>query len=124
MVTALIVQPCRHPQITQLCDDKDFLDLSVSRDADFICSATATPLEKDIAIIHSQEGASLCQAGNRRVKNRIIAGTFYIAGVQDGKLRSLSDKEISKFTLRFWEPEIFTEEEGLDSWFDTIFDPL
>ena len=124
MITALIVQPGRHPQITQLCDDKDFLNLSVSRDTDFICSATATPLEKGIAIIHSQEGASLCQTGNRRVRDRIIAGTFYIAGVKDGKLRSLTDKEISKFTLRFWEPEMFTDDEIFDSWFDDIFEHL
>lgn len=124
MTTALIIQPGQHPQITQLCDDRDFLNLSVSRDTDFMCSATATVLENGIAIIYAQEGVLLCLPGNRRAGNHIIAGTFYIAGVENGKLRSLTDAEIAKYTLQFWEPEIFAEEEIFDSWFDTIFDPL
>ena len=124
MVTALIVQPNQHPQITQLCDDRAFLDFSVSRGTDFMCSATAMSLEKDIAIIYAQESALLCLPGNRRVNDHIIAGTFYVVGIKDGVLRSLTDAEIVKYTSQFWEPEIFTDDEVLDSYFDSIIDPL
>lgn len=124
MVTALIVQPNQHPQITQLCDDRTFLDLSVSRGTDFMCSAATLPLVENIAILYPQQGALLCLPGNRSVGNRIIAGTFYVVGVKDGKLRSLTDAEITKYTLQFWEPEIFSEDEVLDSYLDHILDPL
>lgn len=124
MVTALIVPPNQHPQITQLCDDRIFLDFSVSRGTDFMCSAIATSLEKGIAIIYAQDGALLCLPGNRRVGNRIIAGTFYVVGIKDGTLRSLTDAEIIKYTSQFWESEIFTDNEVLDSYFDSIIDPL
>ena len=124
MVTALIIRPNQHPQITQLCDSRTFLNLSVSLDTDFMCSATATHLEKDIAIIHAQEGVLLSLPGNRRVNDHIIAGTFYVVGVKDGKLRSLTDAEIIKYTSQFWESEIFTDDEVFDSYFDSIIDPL
>ena len=124
MVTALIVPPNQHPQITQLCDDRIFLDLSVSRGTDFMCSAVAISLEKGIAIIYAQDGALLCLPGNRRVGNRIIAGTFYVVGVKGGILRSLSDAEIIKYTSQFWESEIFADNEVFDSYFDNIIDPL
>ena len=124
MVTALIVPPGHHPQITQLCDNRTFLNLSVSLDTDFMCSAVAISLEKGIAIIYAQEGALLCLPGNRRGGNRIIAGTFYVVGVKDGKLRSLTDAEIIKYTSQFWESEIFTDNEVFDSYFDNIIDPL
>ena len=124
MVTALIVLPNQHPQITQLCDDRAFLDLSVSRGTDSMCSAVAISLEKGIAIIYAQEGALLCLPGNRSVGNHIIAGTFYVVGVKDGKLRSLTDAEIIKYTSQFWESEIFTDDEVLDSYFDSILAPL
>ena len=124
MVTALIVPPNQHPQITQLCDDRIFLDLSVSRGTDFMCSAVAISLEKGIAIIYAQDGALLCLPGNRRVGNRIIAGTFCVVGVKDGNLRSLTDAEIIKYTAQFWESEIFTDNEVFDSYFDNIIGPL
>lgn len=124
MVTALVVQPNQHPQITQLCDNRSFLDLSVSRGTDFMCSAVALPLEDNLAVLYPQQGTLLCLPGNRRVGNRIIAGTFYVVGVKDGKLRSLTDAEIIKYTSQFWETEIFTDDEVLDSYFDSILDPL
>ena len=124
MVTALIVLPNQHPQITQLCDNRRFLDLSVSRGTDFMCSAAALPLVDGLAVLYPQQGALLCLPGNRRVNGHIIAGTFYIVGVKDGILRSLTDAEITKYTLQFWEPEIFSEDEVLDSYFDHIPVPL
>lgn len=124
MVTALIVLPNQHPQITQLCDNRRFLDLSVSRGTDFMCSAVTLPLVDGLAVLYPQQGALLYLPGNRKVNGHIIAGTFYIVGVKDGILRSLTDAEITKYTLQFWEPEIFSEDEVLDSYFDHILAPL
>ena len=121
MVTALMVKPNEHPCITQLCDDGKFLDLAVSLGTDMMCSARAMQLEKGVVILHACEGASLSLPGNRRVKRRIIPGIFYIVGVEKGKLRSLTDVEVAKYTSRYWEPEVFTQDEIIDSWFDDLF---
>ena len=124
MVTALMVKPDEHPLITHICDNTEFLNMAVSVDTIVPCSAQAIRLEKDIAIIHAQEGVLLSLPGNRRVNDHIIAGTFYVVGVKDGKLRSLTDAEIVKYTSQFWETEIFTDNEVLDSYFDNIIDSL
>lgn len=120
MVTALMVKPGEHPAITQLCDNRDYLNHAVSIGEDLVFTATATRLEKGIAIIHNSECASALVPSNRIVGKRILAGTFYIVRVKDGSLRSLTDADIVKYTLRFWEPEIFTEDEILENLFDSM----
>ena len=47
-----------------------------------------------------------------------------VVGVKDGKLRSLTDAEIIKYTSQFWESEIFADNEVFDSYFDNFIDPL
>lgn len=117
MVTALMVKPDKHPTITHLVNDAKCLDLAVSIDTDYTLTATALKIEDGIAAIHSYEGTLMMSPPNRQIGTKIIAGTFYIVGIQKGNLRSLTDKEIARFSLRFWEPEIHTDDEVFDSWF-------
>ena len=49
--------------------------------------------------------------GNRRVGDKVICGTFYIVRVKNGKLVSLSDTDVVKYSLEYWAPEHFTEAE-------------
>lgn len=117
MVNALMIPPNKHPSITHLIDDAKYLDLAVSIDTDYTLTATALKIEDGIAAIHSYEGTLMMSPPNRQIGTKIIAGTFYIVGIQKGNLRSLTDKEIASFSLRFWEPEIHTDDEVFDSWF-------
>lgn len=117
MVTALMVRPDEHPVITQLVDDGNYLSRAVSVDVDVPLTADALEIEAGIVAIHSYEGAILGTAPNRQVGSKVVDGVFYIVGVHKGKLRSLTDEEIVRFTLRFWETEIHTEDEVFDSWF-------
>ena len=117
MVTALIITPDGHPAITQLVDDRKYLDCAVSIDTDYQLTATAMKIEDRIIAIHSIEGTLMILPPNRKIGTKIIAGTFYIVGVHKGALRSLTDKEIIRFTLRFWETEIHTDDEVFDSWY-------
>lgn len=117
MVIALMVTPKGHPTITELVDDERFLDCAVSLDTDYRLTAAALKIEDGIVAIHSDEGMLMVVPPNRQIGTKIIAGTFYIAGVHNGRLRSLTDREIARFTLRFWETEIHTDDEVFESWF-------
>lgn len=117
MVTALMVKPDGHPTITQLVDNREYLNCAVSIDTEYALTATALNIEDGIAAIHSDEGMLMVTPPNRQIGTKIIAGTFYIVGILNGKLRSLTDKEIVKFTLRFWDMEIHTDDDVFDSWF-------
>lgn len=122
IVTALKISPGKRPVITPLCDSSKYLNLAVSID-DFaaIHPAEERPLDDDIIVICAQQSTALDLGFNRRVGKRILSGTFYIVGRKDGKLRSLRKKEIVRYTSQFWEPELFTEDEVIDSWFDGLF---
>ena len=117
MVTALMVKPGGHPTITQLVDDRKYLDSAVSVDADYMLTAAALKIEDGIAALYSYEGSLMSLPPNRQMGSKIIAGTFYVVGVLNGNLRSLTDDEIARFTLRFWESEIHTDDEVLASWY-------
>ena len=117
MITALMVKPDAHPVITQLVDDGKFLDFAVSADSDYRLTAAALKIEDGIVAIHSDEGYLFTAPPNRQIGTKIIAGTFYIVGIHKGNLRSLTDKEIVRVTLQFWDPEIHTEDDVFDSWF-------
>ncbi len=124
MVVALQVRPNQHPTITMLCDDRSYLDLAVSVDVDTQLSAGGFRLENDIYIVYAENSSPMVLPGNRRAGKRIVCGTFYIIGVKDGKLRSLTDREISSYSKRYWEPELFTDDELLDSWLDNLCNGL
>lgn len=121
MVTALMVKPGEQPCICQLVDDGNYLDAAVSIGDNMICSAASLKLEKEVAAIYAWEGVSLGRKGNRKIGKRIIAGTFYVVRIRDGYLRSLTEEDIVKYTLRFREAEDYTDDEVIDSWFDGLF---
>lgn len=121
MVTALMVKPGEQPFICQLVDDGDYLNAAVSVGDSMMCSATSLKLEKGVSVIYAWEGVSLGRKGNRKIGKRIIAGTFYVVRIKDGQLRSLTEEDIVKYTLRFWETEEYTDDEVIDSWFDGLF---
>ena len=120
-VIALKVSPGKRPVITHLCDDGEYLDLAVSVD-DWVplhC-AEARPIKGGVVAICAEQSYALDLEANRRVGKCILSGTFYIVGHKNGKLRSLRKDEIVKYTSKYWEPELFTADEVVDSWFDGV----
>ena len=120
MVIALMIKPGEHPTITMLCDTAEYLNHAISLGSDEICFAQARRLENGLAILHADSCASFGFSANRKVNGKLISGTFYIVGVAAGKLRSLTDREISKYTAQFWQAESYTEDEVLEAWLDEI----
>ena len=120
MVTALMIQPGRHPCITQLCADGLYLNYAVSKDCDTLCCASMFALEKNVAVVYAADGVFYGMKPNRRIGKRIITGTFYIVKVKDGALCSLTEKEIVKYSLRFRERELLTDTEAIDAMFSEL----
>lgn len=81
-------------------------------------------LEKDIALICNSEGALLNLKGNRKIGKNIIAGTFFVVGVKDGRIDSLSKEKAEKYYKRFEKIEIYSDSEVSASYWDTWLDKL
>ena len=121
MVTALMVKPGEKPCVVPLVDDGEFLNAMVSIGATLMCSAAVLPVEKDVVAIYAYEGVISGLKGNRKVGKRIIAGTFYIVKITDGKLKSLTADEILKYSNRFRKAQEYSDTEVMDSWFEDFW---
>ena len=121
MITALMVKPGEQPCVTQVLDDREFLNCAVSLGADFLCTAAAVPVERGIVAIYAWEGVMAGLPGNRKVGKRILAGTFYIVREIDGELYSLMPDDIAKLSFRFRKIRSFTDDEVINSWFDGLW---
>ena len=57
--------------------------------------------------------------GNRKVNDEIIAGTFFIVGIDDkGYISSLDDELLEKYKKRFWNIENYTDKEVIKSYWN------
>jgi len=127
-ITALMVAPGEHPSVTNLCCCKQFLDLAVSFGAMEPCDVTFMPLSERACILYNREAPLLDLRGNRKIDSHILAGVFYIIGLDHGKLVSLPDDLMEHYMERFWEPETYSEkvvEQAFwRNWLDEIDDIL
>lgn len=121
MVTALMFKPGEHPEMVQLIDDGIYLDLAVSFGCELRCSATAMRVGDGVIALYADEGITFGLTPNRKIGKQILAGTIYIVGETNGELRSLELEEVIKYGKRYWQPESYTEDETVDSWFDGLF---
>ena len=116
MVTALKFEVGKNPCPCRLCDDGDYLNHCVSPDSYLTYTAAALKVDTGSAAIYCRNGHMFSLPGNRRIGDRIICGVFYIVRVKDGKLKSLTDTDIVKYSLQYWHAERFNDDEIIDSW--------
>lgn len=116
MVTALKIEPTQSPYLCQICDDGEYLNHIVSPPSCLVYTAAALKLENNIAAIYCRNGHLFSLPANRRVGDRIICGVFYIVRVKDGKLQSLTDADVVKYSLEYWATESFSKDDLEDSW--------
>lgn len=116
MVTALRIDPKQSPYPCQICDDGDYLNHCVSPASPLIYTAAALKIDDNIAAVYCRNGHLFSLPCNRRINDKIICGTFYIVRVKDGKLRSLTDTDVVKYSLEYWSTETFSDDEVMDSW--------
>lgn len=121
MIDALMVKPGEQAYVTGLLDDADYLNALVSIGATLMCTATVLPIEKDVVAIYAWEGVMAGLKGNRKIGKRIVAGTFYVVRVVGGKLCSLTEDDIAKYSYRFRKIRQYSDSEVMDSWFDDLW---
>ena len=121
-ISALMVAPGEHPVVTTLCCCRQFLDLAVSFGAGDPCEASFLRLRDNVGVLYNREASFYRLRGNRRIGNKILAGVFYIVGVEAGRLASLSDEQVARYEMMFYDPETYTEQEVDEAFFDSWID--
>lgn len=119
IIKTLMVKPNEHPKEAYIPNGYTYFKHLVSMDNYYICDAEIIVLDKDAGLLRNKEGALLGLKGNRKVNDEIIAGTFFIVGIDDkGYISSLSDELLEKYKKRFWNIENYTDKEVSKSYWD------
>lgn len=116
-IKVLVVEPNMKPYIAIINND---LETSQAMVGGYI---ETLGLSDTAEMIVNEEGKVHNLPENRRFKNDVIAGRFFIVGVDDGEhFKSLSDKDIKLYSKAFNEIEMIDQKEvqkNMD--FDIIF---
>ena len=117
-ISALMVAPGEHPCEVVLSCCRDFLDLAVSFGAGQVCNVSFKQLSERAGILFNQEACWWDLRGNRKIGSYIFAGVFYIVGVDQGNLASLSNDLMERYMVTLWEPETYTKQEVSRAFWD------
>ena len=108
-IHAMMVWPGEHPCMTYLLNDRRFLDFAVGLGSDFGGEAAVMKLSDTAAILYNNEALICDLRGNRKIGSKLLAGVFYVGGIEDGNLVDLPFREMELYHEHFWEPECYTE---------------
>ena len=115
-IKVLKVEPCKTPKVVTLVNELEELQKAVSIGADYVGLIEIIAIDDDICILCNEEGKLLGLEPNRRIGHDVICGVFYIVRVKDGKLQSLTDADVVKYSLEYWATESFTKDDLEDYW--------
>jgi hypothetical protein len=110
-IRVLVVEPMEIPKVRYIPCNSEFITNIFEDNTEVIVT------DKNVGIIRNKNGALFDFKGNRKVDDEIIAGTFLVVGIDDsGFISSLSVSDMPKYTDRFRNLEIYTDQEVGESY--------
>ena len=101
-IKVLKVEPKKLPEVCELENELDALQKAVSIGADYQGLIEILYINERICILCNEEGKLIGLEPNRRIRNDILCGVFYVTGQdREGNLTSLTDDEIETFKSVF-----------------------
>ena len=115
-ITALMVAPSIEPIDVQLYLDVQFLKRAVSIGLEEPTEEiNIWSIDDRAAILYTRYAALLNGKVNRAIHDRTLMGTFFVVGVQNGKLTSLAPSSLEKYRAEFWQPRQTSPTDDLDA---------
>ena len=104
----LVIEPEKEPYVKDIGSGLSSLQKEVGGYIEAVY-----PFEDPVAIICNEEGKLIGMEGNRRYNNgqNIIAGPFFVVGLQGDSFRSLTEEEQAKYMDKYASPEEISQEE-------------
>ena len=101
-IKVLKVEPKKLPEVCELENELAALQKAVSIGADYTGLIEILYVNERICILCNEEGKLIGLEPNRRIRNDILCGVFYVTGQdREGNLTSLTDDEIETFKSVF-----------------------
>ena len=124
-IKCLIVMPGQVPEKTTLEASVAAFNRAVSIGSEYELLAVSKRIGKRTYILHAYDSVLEDLEPNRKVGDEIICGVFYIVAVDDeGKPVSMTDMQMMKYMMRFYEPEKYSYHDVLENWSDCLIREL
>lgn len=116
-IKCLSVSPKCTPWVTTLETSVDAFNKAVSIGSNEELRAVSKRIGKRTYAIYAYESVFEDLEPNRKIGDEIICGVFYIISVDDaGKPVSMTDRQMMKYMIRFYEPEKYSYDDVLENW--------
>ena len=124
-IQVLMLAPGKEPCQAEISTSKYTLRHAVNLGSDHQCKAACRRIENDICVLFNHGLSFEGFTPNRRIADDILCGTVYIAGIHpNGRLRSLTDEEMQKYTSAYQIPETYSHDEVLNANLNYVYNTL
>lgn len=124
-ITALMIEPGKHPKVTSLLATNQGFQDAVSCGLDDPGIAKVKKLEPGVYVLYCDEGFPLELEGNRHIGDTIFAGTIYIIATdKKGTPVSLPGDILQRYMVILWEPEAISYHDLVLAYFDAFIRSL
>lgn len=121
-IRTLLIAPSKHPEICYIKPAMKAFRKAVNADNIKYGDVEAKKLEKQIFAVFNKDRFLADLEPNRRIGDDIIAGTMYIVAVNEQRFPvSLTEEQVSKYMLRFWNTEDFDDMDIAEANLNTLF---
>ena len=116
-IKCLMVIPGQTPAVTTIEASLTAFNKAVSIETEYELRAVSKRIGKRTYAIYAYESVFEDLEPNRKIGDEIICGVFYIISVDDaGKPVSMTDRQMMKYMIRFYEPEKYSYDDVLENW--------
>ena len=124
-IKCLMVMPRQTPDVTTIEASVEAFNKAVSIGTECELRAASKRLGKRTYAIYAYESAFEDLEPNRKIGDEIICGVFYIVAVDDTfKPVSMTEKQMMKYMMRFYEPEEYSYHDVLENWSECLLKKL
>lgn len=121
-IKTLIIEPMEHPKVYYLEPTMKAFRDAVNADNIKYGGVEAKKLEKQVFAVFNKDRFLANLDPNRIIGDDIIAGTMYIVAINEHRFPiSLTDEQIEKYALRFWNIETFDDIDVAEANLNTLF---
>ena len=124
-IKCLSVSPKCTPWVTTLETTVDAFNKAVSIGSNEELRAVTKRIGRRTYAVYAYESVFEDLEPNRKIGDEIMCGVFYIVAVDDTfKPVSMTDKQMMKYMMRFYEPEEYTYHDVLENWSECVLKEL
>lgn len=109
----LVVEPARRPEVREISGTLESMQEIVGG-----LIQTLYPFDEPVALVCNDEGKLLGLSLNRGLRDEsgklydILSGTFFLCGISEENLTSLTEEQLQHFRRVFAAPELFVRFNG------------